>query len=41
MIGTITNHLLEHTSLEKVTIGVVYDGVYRAFESQLNILPED
>ena len=40
MVGAITDHLLGETSLEQVIIGVVSDGVYRAFESQFNFLPE-
>jgi O-acetyl-ADP-ribose deacetylase (regulator of RNase III)/predicted esterase len=40
MVGVITAHLLGETTLEKVTIGVVSDGVYRAFGSQFSLLTD-
>ena len=40
MVGIITVHLLGDTPLEEVTIGVVSDGVYRAFESQFSMITE-
>ena len=40
MVGVITAHLLGETTLEKVTIGVVSDGVYWAFGSQFSLLTD-
>ena len=40
MVTIARTHLAGQTSLEKVIFSVVSDGVYRAFESLLTLLPE-
>ena len=40
MVTIAASHLAGQTTLEKVTFAVVSDGVYRAFESLLTLLPE-
>ena len=40
MVTITAAHLTGETSLEKVTFSIVSDGVYRAFESMLKLLPE-
>ena len=40
VVEVVAAHVAGETSLEKVTIAVVSDGVYRAFESQFRLLPE-
>ncbi len=39
-VGLIASHLSNSSSIERVTIGVVTDGTYRAFEGQLKLIPE-
>ena len=39
-VGVIATYLSGTTSLERVTIGVVTDGNYRAFEGQFKLMPE-
>ena len=40
MVGIVTAHLLGETSLEQVTIGVVSDGIYSAFENRFNFITD-
>ncbi|MQF49118.1 hypothetical protein FIM08_04405, partial [SAR202 cluster bacterium AC-647-N09_OGT_505m] len=40
MVTIAANHLAGQTSLEQVTFSVVSDGVFRAFEGLLTLLPE-
>ena len=39
-VGLVASFLSGSTSLERVTIGVVTDGNYRAFEGQFKLIPE-